>query len=487
VRFTVVTILPELIEPALAAGVVGRAREAGTISVGTVNPRDFTSDRHRTVDDTPYGGGPGMVMKAEPLLAAIGAASGAGTPAHRVLMTPAGRPLTQARVRELAGREHLVLVCGRYEGIDERVIEEAIDEELSIGDYVLSGGELAALVVIDAVARLVPGVLGDAASADEESHSAGLLEYPQYTRPLALGAREVPPILLSGNHAAIAAWRRRQAIERTARRRPDLFARFVPTARDRKLMPPPLAARTHLALVHHPVRDRTGKLVTTSLTNFDIHDLARSTYTYGLAAYHIVTPVTAQREKAAHIASLWDPSRPQGDDAGEGGRDRAVRSPPATGSRAGALARVRTAESVEAVIAELGAEYGRPPVVVATSARRESFPAALRRTPAELLAELSIEGDLEPVPGSPGGLEPAPGAGPESLRGPAPARGPAPLLILLGTGWGLADELIPSVSRLLAPIEGASDWNHLSVRSAGAILLDRLFGRPPETSIGRST
>jgi tRNA (guanine37-N1)-methyltransferase len=458
VRFTVVTILPELIEPALAAGVVGRAREAGTIAVATVNPRDFTSDRHRSVDDTPYGGGPGMVMKAEPLLAAIGSAAAAGAagavdparPApHRILLTPAGRPLTQARVRELAGREHLVLVCGRYEGIDERVIEEAIDEEISIGDYVLSGGELAALVVIDAVARLVPGVLGDAASADEESHSGGLLEYPQYTRPLALGAREVPAILTSGNHAAIAAWRRRQAIERTARRRPDLFARFLPTGRDRKLMPPPLASRTHLALVHHPVHDRTGKVVTTSLTNFDIHDLARSTYTYGLAAYHIVTPVTSQREKAAHIASLWMESA-------EGGP---ARPPPATGSRAGALALVRTAESVEAVVAELTAEYGRAPVVVATSARRESFPAAARRTPAELLAEISVE----LAPGEPAGE----------------AAGPSPLLLLLGTGWGLADALIPSVSRVLAPIEGASDWNHLSVRSAGAILLDRLFGRPP--------
>ena len=370
VRFTVVTILPELIEPALAAGVVGRAREAGTIAVTTVNPRDFTSDRHRTVDDTPYGGGPGMVMKAEPLLAAIAAASAPAEPAapapapRRILLTPAGRPLTQARVRELAAHAHLVLVCGRYEGVDERVIEEAIDEELSIGDYVLSGGELAALVVIDAVARLVPGVLGDATSADEESHSAGLLEYPQYTRPLALGAREVPAILTSGNHAAIAAWRRRQAIERTAHRRPDLFARFAPTAKDRKLMPPPLASRTHLALVHHPVHDRTGKVVTTSLTNFDIHDLARSTYTYGLAAYHIVTPVTSQREKAAHIAGLWL----EGIDS-----TGAARPPPASGSRAGALALVRTAESVEAVIAELTAEHGRPPIVIATSARRDSF------------------------------------------------------------------------------------------------------------------
>ena len=441
-RFTVVTILPELIEPALAAGVVGRAREAGAIAVDTVNPRDFTSDRHRTVDDTPYGGGPGMVMKAEPLLAAIAHAAPAPgpTPAadaaapprpHRILVTPAGAPLTQARVRELAALPHIVLVCGRYEGIDERVIELAIDEQLSIGDYVLSGGELAALVVIDAVARHVPGVLGEASSVEDESHSAGLLEYPQYTRPVVLhepGGAEltVPAILTSGNHAAIAAWRRRQAIERTAQRRPDLFARFRPTAADRKLAPPPLHARTHLALVHHPVADRTGSVVTTSLTNFDIHDLARSSLTYGLAGYHIVTPITAQRDKAAHIAALWI-----ADAHGE--------------HRARALALVRTAESIEAVIAEIAASHGTPPHVVATSARAGSFPGVARRTPEELRAEAGVD--------------------------------PAPLLILLGTGWGLADALIPSVSRVLAPIEGTSDWNHLSVRSAGAIVLDRLFGR----------
>jgi tRNA (guanine37-N1)-methyltransferase len=427
-KFTVVTLLPELIEPALAAGVVGRARETGVITVETVNPRDFTSDRHRTVDDTPYGGGPGMVMKPEPLLAAIATAS-AQRPSHRVLMTPAGPLLTQARVRELAALPHVVLVCGRYEGIDERVIELAIDEQLSIGDYVLSGGELAALVVIDAVSRFVPGVLGEASSVDDESHSAGLLEYPHYTRPLKLGApgeeHVVPAILTSGNHAAIAAWRRRQAIERTARRRPDLFARFVPTAADRKALPP-VSARTHVALVHHPVLDRTGAVITTALTNFDIHDLARSALTYGLAGYHVVTPISSQRDKAEHIARLWI------DDAqGE--------------HRARALELVRTADSVEAVIAELAARYGAAPLVVATSARHDSFAHVPRISPSELLAAARLD--------------------------------PAPLLILLGTGWGLADATIPSVSRMLAPIDGSADWNHLAVRSAGAIVLDRLFGR----------
>src|SRR5262245_45568454 len=423
-RFTVVTILPELIEPALAAGVVGRARDAGAIAVDTVNPRDFTHDRHRTVDDTPYGGGPGMVMKPEPLLAAIAqavaprgdatAGDAPGPRAHRILVAPAGALLSQARVRELAALPHIVLVCGRYEGIDERVIELAIDEQLSIGDYVLSGGELAALVVIDAVARFVPGVLGEASSVDDESHSAGLLEDPQYTRPPALGELTVPAILTSGNHAAIAAWRRRQSIERTAHRRPDLFARFRPTAADRKALPPPLAARTHLALVHHPVVDRTGEVITTSLTNFDIHDLARSSLTYGLAGYHIVTPIASQREKAEHIARLWTE-----DEQGE--------------HRAAALRLVRVAQSIAAVIEAVKAEHGRAPTVVATTARSTGFAGIARVTSTQLLAEASVD--------------------------------PSPVLLLFGTGWGLADQLIPSVSRVLAPIEGGSDWNHLSVRS----------------------
>ena len=422
-KFTVITILPELVTPALTAGVVGRAREAGTITVDTINPRDFTHDKHRTVDDTPYGGGPGMVMKPEPLLAAIDKA-GEG---RRIYLSPAGKPLTQARVRELAALPHLVLVCGRYEGVDERVIEQAIDEEISIGDYVLSGGELGALVIIDAVARYVPGVLGEAASVDEESHSAGLLEYPQYTRPLRLGEREVPAILTSGNHAAIATWRRQQALARTARRRPDLFARFTPRASDRKLLADQdVAARTHLALVHHPCLDRTGAVITTALTNFDIHDLARSAMTFGLAGYHLVTPITSQRDKAAYVAKLWID-----DAAGE--------------HRARALRLVRTADSIETVIAELTAEHGQAPVVVGTSAKAAAFGGAQSRTPAQLVAEAR--------------------------------ENPAPLLILLGTGWGLAEQLIPSVSRVLTPIEGASTWNHLSVRSAGAILLDRLFGR----------
>ena len=236
-RIEVVTLFPELIRGALAAGVLGRAVQRGLLEVGTEDPRAHTRDVHRTVDDRPYGGGPGMVMKPEPLSAAITAAA-ARVPQGtlRVALSAQGEVLTQGRLAELARRSALVLVAGRYEGIDERVLERSIDLELSIGDYVLSGGELAALVVIDAVARLLPGALGDERSSVEESFTEGLLEGPQYTRPEVYDGLAVPPVLLSGDHAAIRRWRLKQALGRTAERRPDLLARLALDGERRALL-----------------------------------------------------------------------------------------------------------------------------------------------------------------------------------------------------------------------------------------------------------
>ena len=236
-RIEVVTLFPELIRGALAAGVLGRAVQRGLLEVGTEDPRAHTRDVHRTVDDRPYGGGPGMVMKPEPLSAAIAAAA-ARVPEGtlRVALSAQGEVLTQGRLAELARRSALVLVAGRYEGIDERVLERSIDLELSIGDYVLSGGELAALVVIDAVARLLPGALGDERSSVEESFTEGLLEGPQYTRPEVYDGLAVPPVLLSGDHAAIRRWRLKQALGRPAARRPDLLARLALDGERRALL-----------------------------------------------------------------------------------------------------------------------------------------------------------------------------------------------------------------------------------------------------------
>lgn len=226
-RFDILTIFPEMFSGPLTESIIKRAIQAGQISVGLHNIRDYATDRHRMTDDTPYGGGAGMVMKPEPLAAALRAIQPATPETTEIrsivlLMSPAGRPFTQRVAEELSHYGQLILVCGRYEGVDQRVREALIDDELSIGDYVLTGGELAAMVVLDAVARLVPGVL-DAESIIEESHSDGLLEYPHYTRPAEWEGRAVPAVLLSGHHGQVALWRRRERLRRTLERRPELL------------------------------------------------------------------------------------------------------------------------------------------------------------------------------------------------------------------------------------------------------------------------
>jgi len=227
-RIQVITLFPDEFAPLVSLGVTGRGISSGKVALELLNPRDFAADRHRTVDDRPYGGGPGMVMAVEPLRSTIRAAkehaARDGAAKARVsLLSPQGRPLDQDAVRELAQREELILVCGRYEGIDERLIELEIDEEWSLGDYVLSGGELAAAVLIDAVTRLLPGVLGDEQSAQQDSFMDGLLDCQHYTRPEEIEGLAVPPVLLSGDHGAIERWRRKQSLGRTWLRRPELL------------------------------------------------------------------------------------------------------------------------------------------------------------------------------------------------------------------------------------------------------------------------
>jgi len=228
VKVDIITIFPRMVEAGLAEGVVGRARTSGLIDIAVHNLRDWTTDKHHVVDDVPFGGGPGMVMKPEPFFAAVaGIRERRGVPDAVVMLTPAGVPFTQAGARRLATLRHIVLLCGRYEGVDERVSEALATEELSIGDYVLSGGEIPALAVVDAVARLVPGVVGDEQSVDGDSFTRGLLDYPHYTRPAEYEGRAVPGVLLSGHHGEIRRWRRESALTRTADRRPDLLADAV--------------------------------------------------------------------------------------------------------------------------------------------------------------------------------------------------------------------------------------------------------------------
>jgi len=220
-QIDIVTLFPRMFDGPFSESIIGRAVECGVLNIAIHDLRDYTHDRHRTVDDYPYGGGAGMVMKPEPLFEAVESIRAESTMV--VLLTPQGRPFCHKIANELSQRTSIILVCGHYEGVDERVRGHLVEDEISIGDYVLSGGELAAMVVVDAVARLVPGVLGSQGSTEEESYAQGLLEYPQYTRPSAYRGWEVPPILLSGNHGEIAKWRQEQSLDRTRKRRPDLL------------------------------------------------------------------------------------------------------------------------------------------------------------------------------------------------------------------------------------------------------------------------
>lgn len=421
-RFQIVTLFPEFFDSPLSCALLAKGREAGLVDVALTNPRDFAEDRHKSVDDRPYGGGPGMVMMPGPLEKALASLP---EPGRMLVLSPGGRPLDQGLARELAAEPTLTLVCGRYEGIDARVAERFPLEAVSIGDFVLSGGEAAALCLIEAVARLTPGFMGKEASAEEESFSAGLLEYPHYTRPPAHEGLAVPDILLSGHHADIAAWRREKSLETTLAVRPDLLARTALSARDLAFLsglPRRRPGRNlHLALLHGPVCDKFGRSVTVSLTNLDIHDIARVSRSYGLGGYAIVTPLADQRLLAARLLAHWT--------EGPGGRGNP--------DRAEALRTVSVHESLALAVADVAERRGRPPLVVATSAR------------------------------GPGGL---------TFEGLRRRLEKEPVLLVLGTGSGLGPEILDAVEAVLPPLRPFDGYNHLSVRSAAAVMVDRILG-----------
>jgi tRNA (guanine37-N1)-methyltransferase len=419
----VLTLFPDLFDGFLRESILGKALADGRIAIRLCNFRDFAEGRHKSVDDVPFGGGSGMVLMPGPVVAALEALP-AGT--RRILLTPQGRRFDQAAAARLAGEERVALCCGRYEGFDER-IRAHVDEELSLGDFVMQGGEVAAMAVIEALVRLLPGVLGNADSPREESFAARLLEYPQYTRPREFRGAVVPEVLLSGHHEEIRKWRRREALRRTRQRRPELLAGAELT--DEERAPEERAGgrggRVDVALIHHPIRSRAGEVITTSVTNLDIHDVARAARTYRLRAYHVVTPIVLQQELVQTVARHWL----------EGGAGERV---PA---RAEALSVLRVAPSFHAVVQALREEEGAEPLVVMTTALargRATVPFA------ELRARLEVE--------------------------------PRPVLLCFGTGWGLADELLDRADVLLEPLQPDSDYNHLSVRVAVGIALDRLFG-----------
>lgn len=431
-RFTVVTLFPEFFDSPLSCGLMSRAREKGIVDFSFVNPRDFAEDKHRTVDDRPYGGGPGMVMLAEPLDKALAQVREKNSPGRTLLLTPGGRPFDQALARDLAQEQTLTLVCGRYEGMDARLEELHDLEPVSLGDFVLNGGESAALNLIEAVARLRPGFMGHEESAGEESFSSGLLEYPHYTRPEEYKGLAVPEVLRSGDHGKVAAWRRQQSLLATLRRRPDLLEGadldqkdldFLHANRD-VVKKAGLGRNLYLALLHYPVLNKQGKRLAVSLTNLDVHDIARVSRSGGLGGYYLVTPLDDQRALAKRLLDHWVTGPGQ-----DGNPDRAE-----------ALSLVRAVPDLEEAVEHVAERTGQKPRLAATSARliKGAKPLSLPR-----------------------------------LRG---WLAESPVLLLLGTGSGLDPRVVRKADGCLRPLRYMSDYNHYSVRAAAAMIVDRILG-----------
>ncbi len=414
-KITVITAFPELMRNYLASSVLGRGIAAGKLEAEVVDIRDFSEGSYRQIDDYCYGSG-GMMLMAEPLAKAVESVSGGAKP-YVVYPSPQGVRLHQELVEDLARKEHLVIVCGHYEGVDERFTEKYVDMEISLGDFVLTGGEMPAMAIVDAVSRLIPGVVGSESSVEEDSFYSGMLDTPHYTRPAEWRGERVPEVLLNGDAKAIERWRRRQSVERTLDRRPDIAGRAG--------IIPWLSGGAYVMEVHYPVLDKRGEKSSTAITGMDLHDIARACRTYGIKKYLLVTPIAQQREMAKRIAGHWT--------SGWG----ADYNP----DRREAFSTLKIFASVQKAIAWAEEKEKKPVFKIATTAKRHAGAQHWLTLKREILRR-----DHSP-------------------------------LIIFGTGWGLHDEVMETADAVMTPICGGKDgWNHLSVRSAVSITLDRFFG-----------
>lgn len=421
-KYNILTIFPDMFRDPFSLGVLSKAAESGFFHINPVDIRDYTTDKHRTTDDYQYGGGQGLVMKVEPIHRAVNDIKDKQGGTRVILMDPRGKRFTQEDAERLKEYDSLTFICGRYEGVDERVVDLVVDESMSLGDFVLTGGEFASMVMIDSIARLLPGVLGDENSPLEESHQSGLLEHPHYSKPREYEGHEVPEILFSGHHANIEKWRREQSLMRTYENRRDMLKTANLSAEDKKILDTfRRKKKIYVALLHYPMKDKEKENVATSITNMDLHDISRSCTTYDVKNYYVVTPLEAQREIASRVIKHWL----------EGfGATYNV-------NRKQAFGGTLLMEGLLDVVADIEKKEGERPVVVATTARDSRANIGFQE-----VSELSEE---------------------------------KPILIIFGTGWGFTEDVFKMSDRVLKPIEGAGNFNHLSVRSAVAIILDRIY------------
>jgi len=422
--FNILTIFPSLFDSFFSYGVISKGISNGLIKITTVDIREYAFNKHKMTDDYQYGGGQGLVMKPEPIYEAVKSIT-AENDTHVILLDPRGRRFDQKKAEELEAYDNLTFICGRYEGVDERIRSLVVDEELSLGDFILTGGELAAAAIIDSIARLVPGVLGDEKSAEEESFAKGFLEFPHYTRPYEFKGLKVPEVLRSGDHEKIRQWRKKESIKITLQNRIDLL-------KDKALDKETLdiieqervkmrkRAGLYVALLHYPMLDKQGDNVATAITNMDLHDISRSCKTFGVKKYYVVTPLDAQREIATRVLRHWI--------EGYGAEYNSNRK------EAFGVTEIRS--SLLETVADIEELEGEKPVLVATSARKYPNTATYRQ-----IADMTKD---------------------------------KPVLLLFGTGWGFSGDIIKGADYIAEPIYGAGDFNHLSVRSAVAIILDRI-------------
>ena len=428
-RYDILTLFPEFFESPFSFGILNKAQDKGLIDINTHDIRQYSDDKHKTVDDTPYGGGGGMLMKVGPVGSAIENVKAKDCKSIVVLTTPDGEQFSDNIARELADYDQIIIVCGRYEGVDERIRELYIDREISIGDYVLSGGENAASVIVESVSRFIPGVLGNDRSPENDSFRQNLLEYPQYTRPEEFEGKKVPDVLLSGNHAEIDEWRKKQSIKKTFINRPDLLDKAIldteeiDQIKELKEENSP-SFKAYIALIHYPVYNNRFKIINTAFTNLDVHDIARSATTYGIKKFYLVQPNLEQQKLVNRVLKHWL--------EGEGSSFNK--------SRSEALNIVELKDTLGDVVAEIEKKEGEKPVTIVTDARSTDNMIGFSE-----LRELIFSQEQKPY------------------------------LILLGTGWGLAKEIMDNADYTLKPVSGYTNYNHLSVRSAAAVIFDRLF------------
>lgn len=425
-KVNIFTLFPAMFAP-LRESMMKRAQEKKIVEIGVFNIRDYAADPH-FADDLVYGGGAGMVMKPEPIMNAL-RAQGWQSGKKVIITTPGGKPFRQQDAQRLAAEEELFFVAGHYEGIDQRVADITEAEEFSIGDYVLTGGELPAMVMTDAIVRLIDGVLGDCASLEQESFTEGLLEYPQYTRPREYEGHRVPDVLFCGDHKVIDAWRRKESLRRTYENRPDLLAKCPLDCEDKEFIgtmhsPNREKIDLYLALVHYPVLDPKGHTIVTSVTNLDIHDIARLSRTYNVKGYFIVQPGEEQKALTERLLTYWT--------KGHGSK--------VNPDRKEALSLVSVVDSLADVEDVIYESEGALPLWVGTSAK-------IRKN---ILGYDELRNVME--------------------------RESRPFLLVFGTGHGITEETMERMNYVLKPIVGRGEYNHLSVRSAVSIILDRLIG-----------